>query len=265
MTERKTAGRWWGAFTLPVGSAGRWHLGPTILTISHLRNEWRVCRGGSEDGSDISCSVELGLLPETPDSSELLTRYSATDGVDSIRITPIMPDRSVVARLEHALVVAAQGSVTVFVGSPLWLRLEEAESTLLDELPARQPRLTWWGPSTREGIICYGSRTYGRLRLQEVVNHPHRVLTAVKIANRAASTMKLERLNLPVRQLRVYATDAGQLWTESVVLKRRESQELAELEVSEGPPQEAAAAEPVSGPRDQSGGFLFRAFDSLFK
>jgi hypothetical protein len=253
---------WWGSFEVGLGTAARWRVGPLILTVTHLRNEWRVCRGSSDDADDRAREVEVGLVPSNPAPGDLVTRYAATDGVDAILLTPVLPDRPVVTRPEQALIVPGRGSGSMFVGSPLFLRLEEAEGPiLLEELPAFRPKLTWWGPSAREGATCYASRTAGRLRLEDVVNHPHRVVTEVKIVNRATSPLKVERLNLPVRRLSVYADQDGELWTESVTLERSEGEEYAELHLGARPP----AEELLAPPRDTSGLALFRAFGSLFQ
>ena len=257
---------WWGSFELGLGSAARWRVGPLILTVTHLRNEWRVCRGTSDDPGDRSRDVDLGRQPVDPAPGELVTRYAATDGVDTLRLTPILPDRSVVTRPEQALTVPGRARGSMFVGSPLFLRLEEAEGpTLLEELPAFRPKLTWWGPNAREGVVCHASRTAGRLRLEDVVNHPHRVVTEVEIVNRAASPLKVERLNLPVRRLSVYADQQGELWTESVTLERSEGEEFAELQLGDRPPAEAGPTDRLGPPRDASGLALFRAFGSLFQ
>ena len=52
--------------------------------------------------------------------------------------------------------------LTIYVGSPLWVGLLADDP--LGELPLQPPKLTWWGTNTREGEVCYASRTQGRLR-----------------------------------------------------------------------------------------------------
>jgi hypothetical protein len=89
-------------------------------------------------------------------------------------------------------------------------------------------------------------------------------MTAVKIINHAAEPLTLARLKLPVCRLSIYSTPGADLWTEPVVLERREGRELAELRVSSGPPGEAPDAELVCPPRDVGGNDVIRAFGSLF-
>ena len=246
------------------GAAARWSVGPLRLNVVHLRREWIVLRAQGA-ATDRDRSVEVGVPVRAAQPDELLTRYAAGDGVEAISITPILPDRAVVTRLEYAITVPAKGSVTVMVGSPLWLRLEEAgTSRLLEELPAILSRLTWFGANTRDGELCYASRTFGRLRLEDLLVLPHRVVTAVKIVNKADQSLTLERLKLPVRRLSLFATPGADFWTEPVVLERREGKDLAELRVGSGPPGEAPDAILVSPPRDKEGNDVIRAFGSLF-
>jgi hypothetical protein len=256
--------KWWGDFRIPEGSAGRWHVGPLLLSIAHPRNEWRVCRGSSDDPAEMTRQVEVPVDLPPEESRELLTRYAASQGAESIRVLPILADRSVATRPEHPVTVPARGEVAIYVGSPLWLRLQENAVTLLEELPALRSNMAWWGPSTIEGELCYASRTPGRIRAEEMVIYPHRVITQVRIVNRAEASLVLERLNLPVRRLGLFATDEGALWTETVVLQRGQKQDFAELSLTQGPPDVAGIVERVSEPRDSGGTDLFRAFGSLF-
>jgi hypothetical protein len=160
--------------------------------------------------------------------------------------------------------VLPEQEVTVYVGSPLFIRLEADES--LDDLPALPPKYTWWGPNTREGELCYATRTPGRLRLEDAVRYPHRVLTAVAIQNGADEPLTFERLNLPVRKLAVYAARDARLWTELVRLVRKKKEPFAELHVESAPPEIAKGAEQLSPPRDPAKThFLFRAFGSFFE
>jgi hypothetical protein len=117
-----------------------------------------------------------------------------------------------------------------------------------------------------EGEMCYATRTYGRLRLEEARPGPHRVLTAARIVNRAAEPLTIERLNLPVRTLSIYSENGStRLWTEAVTLERGEGEELAELTVGDGPGADVDDAELVTPPREPpEGNYLFRAFGKLF-
>jgi hypothetical protein len=258
---------WWGEHRIGHGKAGRFRIGPLILTATRLDNEWRLDRESSGDTSDTTVGVEVPIAPHEPTAAAVVSRFGDSDGSEQLELLPILPDRPVVTRPEHPMTVPPHQKVTVYVGSPLWLRVSDAERKhRLEELPAFRPSLTWWGSNTREGEVCYGTRTYGRLRLGEIVHYPHRVMTAVSIDNGADQPLLLERVLLPVRRLAVYATASGQLWTEAVTLERDPGELLATLHLGKKPPKQAGSAKRISAPRDPSSQkLLFHAFGSLFR
>lgn len=258
---------WWGEHRIEHGQAGRFRVGPLILTVTRLDNEWRLERDSSGDSSDTTVGVEVPVEPAGPGATARVSRFGDSNGAEKLELVPALPDRPVVTRPEHPITVPPHEKVTVYVGSPLWLRVSDAEhKQMLEELPAFRPSLTWWGTNTREGELCYGTRTYGRLRLDEIIHYPHRVMTAVSIDNGADQPLLLERVLLPVRRFGVYATSDGQLWTESVTLERGEGEQLATLHLDKKPPKQAGDAQQIGKPREPSSQkLLFHAFGSLFR
>jgi hypothetical protein len=120
------------------------------------------------------------------------------------------------------------------------------------------------GPSTGEGELCYATETAARLERPSGSLHPHRALTELRIRNGGSDTLHLERVNLAVPYLSVYADPEGALWTESVVLERTPSAPTGRLEVGHPPvPSEAGR---IAAPRlsPSPGGVLVRAFSALF-
>jgi hypothetical protein len=169
----------------------------------------------------------------------------------------------VITKPEHPISILPRQKLTIYVGTPLWVRLLADEP--LGELPLQPPKLTWWGTNTREGELCYASRTQGRLRVEDAALYPHRVLTAVLVDNDSDQPLSFDRLNIPVRRLGVFAARNGRLWTEAVTLERAAGEELAVLKIGDEAPDVAKDAELVSEPRDADREHsLFRAFGSLF-
>jgi hypothetical protein len=259
---------WWGEFVIPHGQSGRWRIGPLLLVVSRLDHEWKIWRGTTGNPSDAEIALELPSAGEEPQTGAIVTRYGSSDETESLSLAPAMPDRAVVTRPEQSITVPPRQSVVVYVGSPLWLRVAVgAPKTMLSEFPVFQPQLTWWGPSTMDGETCYATRTHGRLRLEDVRAGPHRVMTAARIVNRARTPLLVERLNLPVRALSIYAESGSKrLWTESVTVERTEGEELAELAIGGGPGDDVENAVRVGEPRAAvAENQLFRAFGRLFR
>jgi hypothetical protein len=261
----RTTSKWWGEFEVPHGQARTWRLGPLVLRVSRLAHEWRVARQRTSSADE---AFEVGTLgPDEPLAGTAeISRYATSGSAETLRMSPTLPDRSVIFRPQPPIRVLPHQNVTLYVASPLWLRLEEAPHTFLDELPATFPTQTWWGPSTMEGEPCYASRTHGRFRLEDTEAYRHRVLTSVDVQNAADEALLIQRLNVPVRRLSVYAASNGRLWTESVHLQRSSRDAFAELHVGAEPPAAAARVQKLCGARDAGKEHaLFRAFGSLFK
>lgn len=254
----------WSELTVPHGRAVRVRLGPLVVTAARLEHEWRVTRQVVE-GTDSEVEVQENVVIEEPAPDANVTRYATASETEQFRIVPILPDRSVVTRPERPICILPHTEVKLYVGSPLWILLTQGRDEPLGELPASSPKEAWVGSSTHDGELCYATRTYGRLRLEDVAVRPHRVMTSVAINNGSGHAFVCDHVSLPVRRLSVYASSEGRLWTESISLERSVGEDFVKFDVASGPPREARGATPLSGPRDvdQKGG-RFRAFGALF-
>ena len=256
---------WWGEFVVPPNQQGRWQLGALTAWVQHLSNEWRVAWRLGEDNADHAAQV---LAPGRlePLAEELnLRRFCFAHQCNNVHTAPALPDRPVVTKPDKPLYVFPGEQATLYLSFPLWLRIEIGDPPrLLQELPSFRLSDTWFGPNTREGELCYASRTLGRLHLSELARRAHRAVTAVIIRNRAADSLYVERLNVNLPMLSLYRDTGGMLWTNALTLERLEGQGMASLEIERRPPPEAKGAAFVSGPRqtDQRN-LLVRAFSSF--
>jgi len=255
----------WSELTIPHGRAVRIRLGPLVVTVARLENEWRVTREVLQ-GNDSDVLIQENVVIEEPAPKANVTRYATASKTERFRIVPVLPDRSVLTRPDHPISILPRTEVRLYVGSPLWIRLLQGADDPLGELPASPPKEAWVGSSTGGGELCYATRTYGRLRLDDMALRPHRVMTSVAINNGSGEPFVCDHVSLPVRRLSVFASSEGRLWTEPISLDRSADEEFAKLDVSSGPPEEAHGATLLSGPRDESQrGGRFRAFAALFE
>lgn len=266
MSESHEQLRWWGEFEIPPGRAGRWRIGALTIWVEHLEHEWRLAweeaKGEAADETvEVVCPAEPGEVPETATVERVA--WLRPDG--RLIVTPRLADRPIVSRPEIRFRLAGGGEVDLYVGHPLWVRFETAEpSRRLLEIPIRRPSDTWFGPSTLEGELCYASRTKARLRLENVAPEPSWGLTEVRLRNRAKDDLVLERINLPVPNLALFADVEHRLWTQSVSVERDADGKLAEVRIGAGPPAQVASAERVSGPRQEGAQSVFsRALEAL--
>ena len=264
---KENAAQWWGPVVVPHDHVGRWQIGPLTLWVERLECEWRIARQSNSDAG--SATVEHEIAPSGEDllSKKSLGRFGVSGKNESMNLVPALADRDVVSTPQRPFHIPAGEEVTIYVGAPLWVQLLAGnDKAFLEEFALHQPSDTWFGPNTQTGELCYATRSFCRLQLRALQGRPHRSTTAVLIQNQASTPLYLDRFKLPVPFLSLYAdAETATLWTNDVVLQRLDSEELAPLEIRNGPPAGRPAAIEVGKPRKQvSGNVMVRAFESLF-
>ena len=263
MTGTGEMSNWWDTYDVPMGRTLRWQIGPATLWVTRKPVEWSV---GRVDGRDpVDNRLAIADDSEAPDGDEVdVSRFAVRDESLAVRLTPALPDRPVIFKAARPFFVPAGEEATLFVSSPLWLRLDVGEkATELLDSPLQRPSDTWFGPDTLTGELCYASRTSARLHLEEIPVRPHRAITAVRIVNRAESSLPLENLKVPVPGLELFASGDGHLWTAALTLEREEDRDQARVRVT-GRPQVTTSLTPVAQPRTPtSRGVLIDAFGGL--
>ncbi len=264
--QDSSAPGWWGSFSLETGRTAHWRIGPLDLWIQRHPGEWRVAYEAGDDALD--ASLAHGVLEADDDLNGYahVERFALSRTGDRVLLGPALADRAVISRPEKPFHLPAGEEATVFVSTPVWLcfRVGDGEGKLLRELAIARPSDTWFGPNTREGELCYTSRTYFVLNPDNLPRLPHRANTAVRILNRSGEELTVDRMRLPVPQLGLHATPDGRLWTQDVTYERTEGDE-AELRVRSKRPRSVSDARPVAEPRDPvKGNLVVRAFSSLF-
>jgi hypothetical protein len=257
---------WWGRLHVAMGTAARLHIGPATILVERLDKEWHFVTENTGDPDDIALAIERPT--EDPDllAAANVRRFGVAGDASHIALSAHLADRPVVAAPQKPVELPPGETLTVYVGSPVWIRVEAGEpARTLFEMPLSRPADTWFGANTRVGELCYASRTNYRLRLDELSYKPHRAITSVLVENQASTPLLLESLKLPVPHLALYGTSDGWLWTEDVTLSRDDEQELSPLRVREGAPRNAQKAVRISDPRQPiADNLMVRAFSSLF-
>ncbi|MEQ8857998.1 MAG: hypothetical protein RIC56_05075 [Pseudomonadales bacterium] len=255
---------WWVPREVPPAHTLACRIGPLMLDVHHGRGEWQLaCSRGAEEDASADASLQLregGLGADGAD------RFMVADGDPTLTLIPLLADRPVVIRPRQPLFLPRGEEVTLYLSTPVTvcirvgaaaLRLREVASLILSD--------TWFGPSSREGELCYSGRTHARIDRSELPRRAHRVVTPVRVRNEADTPLPLEKLSLPVQVLSVYGGADGGLWSEPVSLVRDEASDLAQLQVDEGAPDFAGPVTLLSGPREvRARGSLVRAFNVLF-
>lgn len=256
---------WWGEYELEHGQSGRWRIGPLQLHIRRSASEWRVAWASPGSPKDDAIEVELPTQAELP-SGATVNRYTQKATSAKLTLSGALADRPVVVKPETPLFVPGGEEITLFVGSPVWVRVLVGDPPVqLAEIPSHRATDTWAGPNTREGQVCYGSRTLAQLDLADCTIRPHRAITAVHVRNLVPDPLLVEQIQLPAPLLALYATTSGMLWTQSVTLVREPAQPGARLKIGAADPPDGGVLRQLSEPRTRhQGNVVFQVFNRLF-
>lgn len=263
MSDPEQQAAWWGTYDLGVDEAAQWAIGSLRFWLHRSPSEWRLAYEWL-DGEAVD-AWSLRRPAELPENGVETERFAVSRTAAGVQLKTLPAERSVVARPKTPLRVLPGERARVYMSSPLSVEVAVGdESTVLRELPTWRLSDTWFGATTRDGELAYALRTSARTRLEEMPRAHYRLLTPVVIENRASDPLRVERLNLPVPFLSIYSCEGCDAWSEEVHMVRTVHGEMAELDVHPGPPEEAAGAAKLSGPRELAQkGHLFRAFGSL--
>ncbi len=266
MPHHPVASPWWGEFRFSPGQTRCWRFGPLTLSVQRLAHEWQLFHQVREDWVESDYEVEVDAAAAPLGGDAALDRFVCRGTSKALQVLPGLADRPVVTRPATPVHLPSGEEVTFYVSSPVWIRLGiPSPLRWLLELPLQRPSDTWFGPSTREGELCYAARTSARLQLEEIPLRPHRALTPVSILNQGDEPLLLERLKLPVPCLSLYGSADGLLWTESLSIIREQDLRMAALRIGKGPPSPAGTARLVSEAREPvEQGILVRALHAIF-
>ncbi len=259
-----TTNAWWLPRDVPDQQRLSCAFGPLNLDIFRDSGEWRLS-WSYDDELDVSSRVSMEVVDGMAES-ETFERYVFGGGSGRVQLRPLLMERPVVIRPREPVFLPSGEQTTLYLSTPLCLQVEVGEpAVVLRELPMVRLSDTWFGPSTREGELCYSGRTHARHSISEVPRRPHRAVTPLRIHNAAPAVLPLEKVSVPVPVLSVYGQRDGHLWTQGVSLKRSTDTDLAALQVHRGAPAYAKDATLLSGPRQEAErGGLVRAFSVLF-
>lgn len=260
---------WWGRHTIEPNRADFWQLGPLHLWIQHLAHQWRITWSHDRDWLDARVRIKPGATGEAPppDAQQVHCVFGSAARQDLI-FTPVLSDRPIVTRLEKPLEILPSETVSLYVISPLRLRIEMAEPLkLLQEIPTFRLSDTWFGPMSSAGELGYASTAPAYLDLREVPLRLHCAISAVSIRNSGSDSLRLDRINVPLPRLSLFYSPRTGFWTDSFSLERKEDTEMASLRLDRQPPAEASPSQFVTGPRHvaHDASSVVRAFSALFR
>jgi len=255
---------WWGRSDFEPEQNRGWHMAGLDLWATRSAREWRfqTLRQSGQHEDQQNWSV---LDSEMPVDGNV-ARYFFKQTTSALYLMPRLADRSVVVKPVHPIFIASGQEITLYVGTPVWVACyaEGRETPLLD-IPVFRPTDTWFGRSTIQGQVCYATRVLGRTDLTQFPPRPFRAVTPITVCNNGSATLPVERINIPVPYLPVYAAENGRLWTPSLHVLKEPGIAPPRIRIEASINALAGSVELLTPARvSGSDHTLFRIFDNFF-
>ncbi len=241
--------RIWKEHHFKDGDKGLFSVGPLSLKIESHAHDWVLSWKHSSNPLEESLSVELPCQCEL-DIDDNYERFGGQHRERVLKFSPLLPDLPVVIRPEKTFYVLPKEEVILFVSVPMWLKVSLANSgTLLKEIPSYRPPDTWFGVSPNEGEICYAIRTKARLELSDMPLRPYRAIAAIKVVNKAKDKLFLERIKVPLPNLKLFESESGIYLTETVVIEREKDGTFVDVKTARGFHKDFGSTKKIAEPR----------------
>lgn len=228
-------------------------IGPLSLSFSYRPGEWFIAwehRDPQEAAPVCSTGAAQPVSDEQPVKEARRFLTGRTDG--AIRLRRELADRPVVARPELPAMVPSGDEVSIFVSTPIWVRVElEFPLRQLLEIPTLRPSDTWFGPNTRRGTVAYASQTAARLNLANLPAMAHRAITRITVRNETETVLPIDRICVPMPNLTLYADADGALWTSPLLAVYDGEKEPARVRLDDEVPADAKDPTKVAEPRER--------------
>lgn len=250
VAQNASPNTWWGTVTVAENRPVSFQIGPLQSWIGRSRLEWNIARRYLNDDEDDDSFAYHDLAPDEPPETADRQRFPFRETSPHLHLKPALADLPVVVRPDVELFLPSGEEARLFVTTPLWLVLAVgAKEIALADLPIRRPSETWFGPSTREGEVCYASRSRAKLVLSEVPSSCVRAITAVRVRNLAPGPFAINRIKVPAPQLSLHLSEDGRLWTETLSIERTDDERTVTFEIGSALPPEVDQAKRIGHPR----------------
>ncbi len=250
----------WGAYPFPSDAPYVIEVGPLRIWVKVVAGDFWVGCEHAEAGTN-SRAPEEGRV-EPADDLEW-TRYPLESEFESLRVSPVFPDRPVVVETEAHLVLKPGASALIFVRCPLWVAIEltGVKAQHLVDLPTAILSDTWFGSYT-EGDLCYWISSSAAKKIHPDLSRPFLAICPVRIMNESDEDLIVEKLCLRVEALSIFESDR-QLWSDELILRHLGSREPAKIEATGHPIVEVGSARFVCAARHRRSTLTAKAIDTL--
>ncbi|NDV63171.1 hypothetical protein G0Q06_11965 [Puniceicoccales bacterium CK1056] len=209
--------QFWSARRIGENRVSLARLGPLKLWVSRNDQEWAyACEYGDlSDVQDIA-QVPFDVIPEGMEWTKTVFASAPRE----VRFQPTVPDRPLVVKPEHPVVIPVGELGLFFVLMPVFISIrveDKGKEIELGIVPSRQLSDTWFGHPT-VGEFCY-SLPFAAERDFSVLNpYPHHVVCPIQIKNRSDESLVFEKLCFRPNYVSLYCGNRH-LWSSKVGIK----------------------------------------------
>ncbi len=223
--------KWWGTYTIPTDRWAHWRIGPLSLYARPDDRNWHLAYRQHSDALDDSLAIDVPASSEPDPKIYTYSRYASEDSGSELELKPCLGDRPFIVSPEQPLYVLAGETSVLYVSTIVWVQVQIANDggKVLLDIPTIRRSDTWFGSNTREGELCYATKTSARTNLQSLQPRPHRATTPVEIRNHGSGVLPVEQLRVPVTALSLYTDTDNRLWTDAVCFVREEGDDEATM------------------------------------
>jgi hypothetical protein len=260
-----TSKPWWGEFAFDIDEVRAWSLAERRIVVQRTATEWNTWNVEADEQLLLPpVAVTPYKIQNLPDKV-VVERYLFRQTGKGLLVKPALADRPVITRPINTLTIMPGEAIRLYISTPLWMQLLTLPGkTCFLDVPFWRPSDSWFGPSTIEGELCYSKHTDARVQLETIEKRPHRAITPVNVLNKSSDPLIIDRINLPVPMLSLFAADDS-FWTEAINVNRSADDDTADLHLEKRAPKEAGNTIKVAQPREAvSKRHLIRALSSLF-
>jgi len=201
------------------------------------------------------------LVRETRDESEeeskkdhfsenQYRRYAFEVPVEKIQVLPAPPDRPLVVRPRHPLVLSPGSRIDFFVSVPIDLRiriLAKSKDAFLERIRTELLSDTWFG-DTADGVLSYALKSSARREVTELVQRKeNRAICSLHIDNESSIPLKCEKFCLRLQYCGMWEDPTG-LWFSPVYMRYRGAEQLTAIEYKQESPANTSHAKKITEP-----------------
>lgn len=206
-------------------------LGPLTLYLMRVGDELHIASSREPEADRPDAVSPLAIAETELDASLEWNRYVLGREMTTIRLKPVLPDRSYVARPESVVALSPGRDAVFYISAPISIGIEEQgrKPVTLTEIQTVPLSNIWFGDPT-DGELCYSLTTRARRSVEESERRPHRALCTLRVGNDSEETLEVKRLRVHAPYLGLY-DDGQRLWTNRITARFQSAEKGSEVEV----------------------------------